>query len=143
MLILRFSTIVKRASAPKKLGTPSAACDSSRVQSNFLLCDADGNSASVCRKWPCLEPHAGALNQRSSDATNICRIASRNLNRRRNRTFGISKKIPDISARLCLRWQLIASGIDLLSKALNFLWMFGLERGALAGDPVVSQRVRP
>ena len=101
--------LLKRRSAPKRVGTPSPARELSRVQSNFLLCDANGNSASVCRKWPCLEPQAGALNQRSSDAPNICGISSRNLNRRRNRTFGISKKIPDISAGLCLRWRLIAS----------------------------------
>src|SRR5260370_27657320 len=98
-LSLIFVQWLKLRSAPKKFGTPSAARESSRVQSNFLqaLREANGNSAS-CRKWTCLTAHPGALNQRNSDATIVCSIGSRNLNRRRNRTLGRSKKIPDISA---------------------------------------------
>src|SRR4029077_11949720 len=98
-LSLIFIQLLKGRSAPKKLGTPSAARESSRVQSNFLraLCDAKGNSASLCRKWTCLKARAGALKQRNSNAATVCSIGSRNLNRRRNRTLGRSKKIPDIS----------------------------------------------
>jgi len=99
-LSLIFVQWLKGRSAPKRFGTPSAARESSRVQSNFLqaLCDANGNSASSCRKWTCLTAHAGALNRRNSDAAIVCSIGSRNLNRRKNRTLGRSKKIPDISA---------------------------------------------
>ena len=99
-LSLIFVQWLKGRSAPKRFGTRSAARESSRVQSNCLqpLCDADGNSASSCRKWTCLTAHAGALNQRNSDAAIVCSIDLRNLNRSRNRTLGRSKKIPDISA---------------------------------------------
>ena len=97
-LYLVLIQLLKGRSAPKKIGTPSPARESSRVQSKFslALC-ANGNSASSCRKWTCLEARAGALNQRSSEAATMCSIGSRNLNRRRNRTLGRSKKIPDIS----------------------------------------------
>src|SRR6266496_4057774 len=99
-LSLIFVQWLKGRSAPKRFGTRSAARESSRVQSNFLqaLCDANGNSASSCRKWTCLKARAGALKQRNSDAAIVCSIGSRNLNRRKNRTLGRSKKIPDISA---------------------------------------------
>src|SRR5881397_3832189 len=87
---LIFVQLLKGRSAPKRFGTPSAARESSRVQSNFLetLCDANGNSASSCRKWTCLKARAGVLRQRNSDAATVCSISSRNLNRRRNRTLG-------------------------------------------------------
>ena len=99
-LSLIFIQWLKGRSAPNRFGTPSAARESSRVQSNCLqpLCGADGNSASSCRKWTCLTAYAGALNQRNSDAAIVCSISLRNLNRCRNRTLGRSKKIPDISA---------------------------------------------
>src|SRR5947207_267997 len=93
-----FFQLLKWRSAPKSFGTPSAACESSRAQSNFLLCDANGNSASSCRKRTRLEAKPGALRQRNSIAAIVCSISSRTLNRRRNRTLGRSKKIPDISA---------------------------------------------
>src|SRR5262249_53653649 len=66
----------KGQSAPKRLGTPSVARDSSRAESNLLqaLCDADGNSASSYREWTCLKAEAGTLKQRSSDAANVCSI---------------------------------------------------------------------
>ena len=110
-LSLIFVQLLKGRSAPKRFGTPSAARESSRVQSNFLetLCDANGNSASSCRKWTCLKAQAGALNERNSDATNVCSISSRNLSRCRNRTLGRSKKIPDISRSLWLAYHDIAS----------------------------------
>src|SRR6266498_4784753 len=102
MLILRFGPIVKRAERPEKARDTVRGARIIKSPVNLLqpLCDANGNSASSCRKWTCLKPQAGALNQRNSDAANSCRIASRNLNRRRNRTLGRSKKIPDISRRL-------------------------------------------
>jgi hypothetical protein len=111
MLILNCFPIVKGRSAPKRLGTPSVARDSSRAESNSFqaLCDADGNSASSYREWTCLKAQTGALNERNSDAANVCSISSRNLNRRRNRTLGRSKKIPDISRPLWLGYHDIAS----------------------------------
>src|SRR5437762_4934874 len=70
---LVFVQLLKGRSAPKRFGTPSAARGSSRVQSKFLetLCDANGNSASSCRKWTCLKARAGTLSQRNSDTTKI------------------------------------------------------------------------
>jgi len=111
-LSLIFVQWLKGRSAPKKFGTRSAARESSRVQSNCLqpLCDADGNSASSCRKWTCLTAHAGALNQRNSDAAIVCSIDLRNLNRSRNRTLGRSKKIPEISVEIMPPSAAIASG---------------------------------
>src|SRR5262249_20832676 len=84
--------------------------DSSRAESNSFqaLCDADGNSASSYREWTRLKERAGTLNERNSDATNVCSISSRNLNRCGNRTLGRSK-IPDISGSLWLAYHEIAS----------------------------------
>src|SRR5436190_19904500 len=111
MLILNCFPIVKRAERPEKFGTPSAARGSSRAESNSFqaLCDADGNSASSYREWTRLEAQAGALNERNSDAANVCSISSRNLSRCRNRTLGRSKKIPDIWRSLWLAYDDIAS----------------------------------
>src|SRR4030095_16267191 len=99
--------LLKGRSAPKRLGTPSVARDSSRAEANSFqaLCDADGSSASSYREWTCLKAQAGALNERNSDAANVCSISSRNLNRCRNRTLGRSKKIPDISRSLWLAYH--------------------------------------
>jgi hypothetical protein len=85
--------------------------DSSRAESNSFqaLCDADGNSASSYREWTCLKAQTGALNERNSDAANVCSISLGNLNRCRNRTLGRSKKIPDISGSLWLDYDDIAS----------------------------------
>jgi len=73
---------------------------------------AGGNSTSLGRKWTCLESQAGALNQRSSEDAKVRILVSKNLNRRRRRGLGRSKKIPDISrqygslrARLQVRIQ--------------------------------------
>jgi len=109
---LVFIQLLKGRSAPKRFGTPSAARELSIVQSNFLetLCDANGNSASSCREQTCLKARAGTLRQRNSDTANVCSIGSRNLNRRRNRTLGRSKKIPDIWRRLWSVSSAIASG---------------------------------
>jgi hypothetical protein len=94
--------------------------ESSTVQSNFLqaLCDANGNSAS-CREWTCLTAQAGTLNQRSSDAAKACSIGSRTLNRRRNRTLGRSKKIPDISPTIIAASGAIASAPKLVWTRCN------------------------
>src|SRR5205814_8630627 len=116
MLILNWFPLSKGRSAPKRLGTPSVARDSSRAESNLLqaLRDADGNSASSYRERTCLEAQTGALNQRNRDAGNSCSICPRNLNRRRNRTLGRSKKIPDISADYGLsRLRLQVGGLRL------------------------------
>jgi len=69
------------------------------VHSNSLqaLCDAAGNSTSLSREWTCLEPKAGAINQRSSEDAKVRIMVSKTLNRRRKRGLGRSKKIPDIS----------------------------------------------
>src|SRR5204862_2875862 len=83
----------------------SVARESPRVHSNSLqaFCDADENSASRSRKCNCLEPQARALNQRSSEDAKVRIMISKNLNRRRKRRPGRSKRIPDISLRLWLR----------------------------------------
>src|SRR5215470_415624 len=109
-LSLTVFQLSKGRSAPKRLGTPSVARDSSRAESNLwqALCDADGNSASSYREWPCLKAQVGLLNERNSDAANVCSISSRNLSRCRNRTLGRSK-IPDISRSLWLAYHGIAS----------------------------------
>src|SRR5580765_2231180 len=74
---LTFFQLSKGRSAPKRLGTPSVARDSSRAESNSFqaLCDADGNSASSYRERTCLKAQAGALNERHSDAANVCSIS--------------------------------------------------------------------
>src|SRR5260370_4196254 len=74
--------------------------ESLRVHSNNLqaLCDAARNSASLSRKYSCLESQAGALNQRSSGDAKARIIFSKNLNRRRKRRLGEPKKAPDIPA---------------------------------------------
>lgn len=92
----------------------SAARESPRIHSNSLqaLCDAAGNSTSLSRKWTCLESQADVLNQRNSEDAQVRILVSKNLNRRRRRGLGRSKKIPDISreyasqrARLQVRIQ--------------------------------------
>ncbi|PYJ70882.1 MAG: hypothetical protein DME75_08450 [Verrucomicrobia bacterium] len=82
------------------IDAPSTARASLRVHSNSLqaLCDAAGNSASLSRKWTCLEPKAGVISQRSSEDAKVRIMVSKNLNRRIKRGLGRSKKIPDISA---------------------------------------------
>jgi hypothetical protein len=67
------------------------------------LCNADENSASRSRKCNCLEPQARALNQRSSEDAKVRIMISKNLNRRRKRRPGRSKKIPDISVEIMAR----------------------------------------
>src|SRR4029453_17759439 len=97
----------------KRPGTPPVAPPPSRASNSFQVPpsrdDADGNSASSYREWTRLKAQAGVLNERYSDATNVCSISSRNLNRCRNRTLGRSKKIPDISRSLWLAYDDIAS----------------------------------
>src|SRR5260370_36773340 len=75
--------------------------ESLRVHSNNLqaLCDAARNTASLSRKYSCLESQAGALNQRSSGDAKARIIFSKNLNRRRKRPLARPTKIPDMSAR--------------------------------------------
>src|SRR6476660_3125825 len=108
-LSLTIFQLSKGRSAPKRVGTPSVARDSSRAESNLqALCDADGNSASSYRECTRLKAQTGTLNERNSDAANVCSLSSRNLNRCRNRTLGRSK-IPDISCSLWLAYHDIAS----------------------------------
>src|SRR5207237_363281 len=131
--------VSKGRSAPKRLGTPSVARDSSRAESNLLqaLRDADGNSASSYRERTCLEAQTGALNQRNRDAGNFCSICSRNLNRRRNRTLGRSKKIPDIS------WGLWPESAVIASRAAQTARRARSSRSEYARDLRDSRRRSP
>jgi hypothetical protein len=83
--------------------------DSDNLQA---LCDAAGNSASLSRKWTCLEPQNRALNKRIRKDARVRIMVSKNLNRRRKRRLGRSKKIPDISPEIMPPSAVIASGLS-------------------------------
>src|SRR6266487_3325668 len=134
MLILKVDPIVRWAERIDRCTVRGARITQGPFKQFASTCDAAGNSTSLSRKWTCLESQAGVLKQRSSEDAKVRILVSKDLNRRRRRGLGRSKKIPDISreygsprARLQVggKWQRQRSVAAVLLQ--------------LAADPVIAQ----